>query len=119
MAFRECFPFSFPSLLDVKSVVEFYEAIRKYSTATNASAVIGDLPSLPRPPSVSVSWPSGNQPWRTPAALALSLPRPRLSLARMFQLWGDSKRPLLQVVRTLDETFAALRIKFPPFESLA
>jgi|SRR5580658_770868 hypothetical protein len=40
-------------------------------------------------------------------------------LARMFQMLGESTRPLLEVVRTLEEALAALgaeSAKFEPFE---
>ena len=39
-------------------------------------------------------------------------------LARMFQIVGERKRPLLKVVRTLDEAFAELGIQSPHFEPL-
>jgi len=39
-------------------------------------------------------------------------------LARMFQISGESKRPLLDVVRTLDEALAALGIQSTNFEAL-
>jgi hypothetical protein len=38
------------------------------------------------------------------------------ALCRMFQLWGQSRRPLLQVVHTLDEVFAAIGIRSSSFE---
>ena len=39
-------------------------------------------------------------------------------LARMFQILGESARPLLSVVHTLDEALAALGIQFAHFEPL-
>ena len=39
-------------------------------------------------------------------------------LARMFQIVGERKRPLLQVVRTMEEALAALGIESPHFEPL-
>ena len=39
-------------------------------------------------------------------------------LARMFQIQGESARPLLSVVHTLDEALAALGIRFAHFEPL-
>jgi len=39
-------------------------------------------------------------------------------LSRMFQIVGESKRPLLEVVRTMDEALAALGIQSPQFEPL-
>lgn len=39
-------------------------------------------------------------------------------LARMFQILGESTRPLLTVVRTVDEALAALGVQSPHFEPL-
>jgi hypothetical protein len=39
-------------------------------------------------------------------------------LMRMFQIAGESSRPLLHVVRTLDEALTALGAESPQFESL-
>ncbi|MGA8503289.1 MAG: hypothetical protein WB683_17180 [Candidatus Sulfotelmatobacter sp.] len=39
-------------------------------------------------------------------------------LARMFQIMGEHSRPLLKVVRTMDEALAALGVKSPHFEPL-
>jgi hypothetical protein len=39
-------------------------------------------------------------------------------LFRMFQLEGEHNRPLLQVVRTMDEAYAALGVRAPHFEPL-
>ena len=39
-------------------------------------------------------------------------------LMRMFQISGESARPLLHVVRTLDEAIAALGIQSPHFEPI-
>jgi hypothetical protein len=40
-------------------------------------------------------------------------------LMRMFQIAGESSRPLLHVVRTVDEALAALGVQSPHFEPLA
>ena len=40
-------------------------------------------------------------------------------LARMFQIMGETTRPLLHVVHTLDEAFAKLGVQSPPFELLS
>jgi len=37
-------------------------------------------------------------------------------LARMFQMLGESTRPLLEVMRTLDEALAALGAQSAKFE---
>jgi hypothetical protein len=39
-------------------------------------------------------------------------------LARMFQIIGEPKRPLLKVVHTLDEAFATLGLQSPHFEPM-
>ncbi|MGA8525080.1 MAG: hypothetical protein WB629_03290, partial [Candidatus Sulfotelmatobacter sp.] len=39
-------------------------------------------------------------------------------LARMFQMLGESTRPLLEVMRTLDEALAALGAQSAQFEPL-
>lgn len=39
-------------------------------------------------------------------------------LFRMFQIAGEDTRPLLQVVHTMDEAFAALGVQSPHFEPL-
>jgi hypothetical protein len=39
-------------------------------------------------------------------------------LSRMFQIVGEPTRPLLSVVRTLDEALAALDCQFPHFQIL-
>lgn len=40
-------------------------------------------------------------------------------LARMFQILGESTRPELQVVRTLDEAYRLLGVEFPEFFPLS
>lgn len=39
-------------------------------------------------------------------------------LMRMFQIAGESSRPLLHVVRSIDEALAALAVQSPKFERL-
>jgi hypothetical protein len=39
-------------------------------------------------------------------------------LARMFQIMGESTRPLLEVVHTMDEALSGLGVKSPHFELL-
>ena len=39
-------------------------------------------------------------------------------LARMFQIMGEHSRPLLKVVRTMDEALAALGVQSLHFEPL-
>jgi hypothetical protein len=58
-------------------------------------------------------------------AMADATSRPRIivapdtvgfGLSRMFQLMGESTRPLLNVVRTMGEALAALNIQSPHFQ---
>ena len=42
----------------------------------------------------------------------------QFGLARMFQTIGERTRPLLHVVRTIDEAFAILRVQSPRFDPL-
>jgi hypothetical protein len=102
---------------------ELYGVVRKYSIATDARAGIWDLSSVN---DLAVS--SGFV--RSLAELEPAMPdatKPRIivaptatgfGLARMFQILGESTRPLLQVVRTMDEALAALGVQSPHFEPL-
>jgi len=102
---------------------EFYQLAGKYWTATKPRAGIADY-----------SWITGvdasaemirrlaNQ---EPTADVTGCPRIIVAphnyafgLARMFQIVGEAKRPLLSIVRTLDEAFAALEVRSPYFEPL-
>jgi len=107
-----------------EAAAEFYREIRERSTATDASAGIWDLSSVTEF-AVSgefIRWLADQEP-----AMPDGARRPRIlvaptlegfGLARMFQIAGESTRPLLQVVRTLDEAFAALGVQSPQFQPL-
>jgi hypothetical protein len=109
----------FEGRLTDESLAELYEAIRKYSTATDACAGILDLSSVSEfVVSAKLIYQLAN---REPA-MADATTRPRFIVApatavfgtsRRFQLMRWSKRPLLRVVRTLDEAFAALGHSIP------
>jgi hypothetical protein len=104
-------------------LAEFYGAVRKYSIATDARAGIWDLS-----PVYDLAISSGFV--RSLADQEPAMPdatRPRIivapttigfGLARMFQILGESTRPLLTVVRTMDEALAALGVESPHFEPL-
>jgi hypothetical protein len=107
-----------------ESVAEFYQAIRKYLTATDASAGIVDFSPVTE---FVVSTEFICQLAEQKPCFPDAFTRPRIivapttvgfGLARMFQILGSSSRPLLQVVHTLDEAFAALGIQSPNFEPL-
>jgi hypothetical protein len=107
-----------------ETLTEFYEAIRKYATATDACAGIMDL-------SFASDLAASSETIRRLATREPAIPdatrRPRFivapsahmfGLSRMFQLAGERTRPLLEVVRTIDEALAKLGVKSAKFERL-
>ncbi|MGO9576966.1 MAG: hypothetical protein ACLPTQ_21865 [Terriglobales bacterium] len=115
----------FEGPLTDESLAELYRAIRTYSIATDARAGIWDYSSVTE---IAVSAEHIRQLASQEPAMPDATRRPRIivaptavgfGLSRMFQIAGESKRPLLRVVRTLDEAFAALDIQSPHFEPLA
>ncbi|MGA7930404.1 MAG: hypothetical protein WCA20_30960 [Candidatus Sulfotelmatobacter sp.] len=104
-------------------LAELYGVTRKYSIATDARAGIWDLSSVN---DLAVS--SGFV--RSLADQEPAMPdatKPRIivapttigfGLARMFQILGESTRPLLTVVRTMDEALATLGVQSPHFKPL-
>ncbi len=114
----------FEGRLTNESLAGLYKAIRKRSTAIDASAGIWDLSSV-------TEFLVTSDFVRDLAAQKPAMPdadnRPRFivapntvefGLSRMFQIAGGSSRPLLTVVHTLDEALAALGVQFPHFEPL-
>jgi len=108
-----------------ESLAACYRAIREYSTATDANAGIWDFSSITE---FAVSGEFIRQLARQEPAMPDATRRPRIlviprtavfGLGRMFQIAGEHSRPLLQVVRTMDEAFAALGVQSPHFEPLA
>ena len=102
-------------------LAEAYRMVRKQSTATDPRAGIVDLSSVT---GVALSAAFLREIARQEPAM-VDATRPRIivaptavvfGLARMFQMLGESTRPLLEVVRTLDEALAALGIQSPGFE---
>ena len=98
-------------------------AIRTRSIATDARAGIFDF-SLVTEVALSTAFvcelakqePAMADPTRpriivAPGAVAFGL-------SRMFQMLGESTRPLLEVVRTMDEALAALGVRSAHFEPL-
>src|SRR5580704_8224900 len=107
-----------------KLLAELYVSIRKYSTATDARAGIWDLSSV-------TEFAISNDLIRSLASQEPAMPdaarRPRIiavvgavgfGLARMFQILGESTRPLLKVVHNRDEALAELGVQSPHFEPL-
>ena len=106
------------------SLAACYRAIREYSTATDASAGIWDFSSITE---FAVSSEFIRQLARQEPAMLDATRRPRVlviprtaifGLGRMCQTLSEQSRPLLQVVRTMDEAFAALGVPSPHFEPL-
>jgi len=105
-----------------ESLAESYEGLRKYSTTTDARAGIVDFSC------VTESGASGElirELARRAPAMDAACPRFIITgrtvgfgMARMFQMTGEPKRPLLEIVRTLDEALAALGVQSPHFEPL-
>ena len=107
-----------------ESLVEVYQAIRRYSTATDASMGIMDLSSVTKfaVSSVMIRRLASQEP-----AMPDATRRPRIvvvpntvgfGLSRMYQILAEPTRSQLKVVHTLDEAFATLGIQSPHFEPL-
>jgi hypothetical protein len=116
--------FRFEGQLTDEALADAYRAIRKYWTATDASVGFWDFSAVTH---FAVSSESIRRLAREEPAMGDANTRPRFiivpatvgfGLSRMFQLIGEPTRPLLSVVRTLDEALAALNIRSPHFEPL-
>ena len=114
----------FEGRLTDESLAEFYLAARKYSTATDASVGIFDSSPVTEfaMSSAAIRRLASQEP-----AMPDAFRRPRFivapskvgfGLARMFQILREPTRPLLSVVRTMDEALAAIGVQSPLFESL-
>jgi hypothetical protein len=107
-----------------ESLGELYVAIRKYSTTTDARAGIWDLSSITEFAVTSdflrklaEKEPAMPEARRRPRFIVAPDPL-EFGLSRMFQILGESTRPLLKVVHTRDEALAALGVQSPHFEPL-
>jgi hypothetical protein len=114
----------FEGRLTDESLAEFYRTAQKYWAATDASAAISDYSSAEWAVSAELMRELANEE----PAVTDPANRPRIviaptavgfGLSRMFQIVGESKRPLFKVVRTMDEALAALGVQSPHFEPLA
>ena len=102
-----------------KSLAELYEASRKYSTITDAKVSIVDLSSVTEF-AVSTEFirrQARQGPARTNPRIIVAPQTYAFGLFRMLQLLGELTHPLLHIVHTLDEAFAALGIQYQHFES--
>jgi hypothetical protein len=114
----------FDGRLTDELMVEGYRAVRRYSTATDAAAGILDSSATTE---FAVSAAFVRRLANEDPAMPNATSRPRIivapaavgfGLARMFQITGEEKRPLLTVVHTLEEALVALGAQSPRFEPL-
>jgi hypothetical protein len=114
----------FEGRLNDESLVASYQAIRKYSIATDAQAGILDFSLVTE---FAVTADTIRNLARQEPAMPDAVHRPRVlvapathlfGIARMFQMMGEHKRPRLSVVRTLDEALATLGVRSTRFEPL-
>ena len=105
-------------------VAEVQVAIRTYSNETDAQAAIFDFSQVTE---FALSTPYIQRLARQKPSMKNAADRRRVivapegvgfGLSRMFQTMGESTRPLLAVVRTLDEALEALGVQSPRFERL-
>jgi hypothetical protein len=115
----------FEGQLSNKSAEEYHDALGKNWRATNPRAGIWDLSGVTEFTLASDFL--RNLAAREPVTPGLTS-NPRFivvpvtagyGLMRMFQIVGETSRPLLHVVHTIDEALAALGVQSPHFESIA
>ena len=109
-------------LLTDKSLGILYESNRRHCAVTAALGGIVDLSSV-REFALTTSCIqqlADQRPLIAEAKRSCIIVAPEdyaFGLCRMFQLMGEERRPLLQIVRTMAEAFAAIEIRFPHFAS--
>jgi hypothetical protein len=105
-------------------VAEAYRTVRKYSILTDARAGIWDMSAVTE---FAVSSQFIRDLANQEPAMPDAFNRPRVivaptpagfGLARMFQIAGEHKRPLLKVVHTIDEALTVVHAQSPHFEPL-
>ena len=103
-------------------LAEVYRAVRTYSSANDVRAGIVDFSPVSdwALSSAFLRELARKEPAMADAARRrLIIVTPAMvgfGLARMFQMLGESTRPLLEVMRTLDEALAALGVQSAKFE---
>ena len=107
--------------LTEESLGRLYEANQEHCSANGARVAIVDLSSVSEfaVSSGFVRCLADRKPAKAAFGCLCFIVGPAgyaYGLCRMFQLWGESRRPLLQVVHTLGEAFAAIGIRSPFFE---
>jgi len=111
----------FEGLLTEESAAAFYDAIRKYGIVTDARAGIWDFSKATESVASETIRRVAKQDPAMPANRPCFIMAPDshlFALSRMFQMSGEHKRPLLQVVRTLDDALRMLGVRSPHFEPL-
>lgn len=111
----------FEGLLTEESAAAYYDAIRKYGSATDARAGIWDFSSARENVASETIRRVAKQEPAMPVNCPCFIIAPDthlFGLSRMFQMAGEHKRPLLQVVRTIDEALRTLGVKSSHFEPL-
>ncbi len=111
----------FEGVLTEESAAAFYSAIRKYGAATDARAGIWDFSSATENVASETIRRVAKQEPAMPADRPCFIMAPDshlFALSRMFQMTGEHKRPLLQVVRSLDDALRMLGVKSAHFEPL-
>jgi hypothetical protein len=110
--------------LSDESLTELYEASQDYSNATNARVSIVDLTSISEF-ALSTTF-IENLAHQKPllgnikrCCFIVAREGHAFGLCRMFQLLGETRRPLLQIVHTLGEAFAAIGTQPPNCEPSA
>lgn len=112
---------TFEGRLTDEAAAEFYQAFERELVASNARASICDL-TLVTDFAVGSSFLRGLA-WRQP--ILLEATRPHIIVAptnagyglmRMYQIQGEVARPLLKVVRTIDEALSTLGVTSAHFE---
>jgi hypothetical protein len=115
----------FDGALTDESIEDFYRVIRQHWTAADARMGIVDFSTVT---DFALSSNLLRQLAKQEPCVPDPTGRPRVivapqthvfGLARMFQIMGETTRPLLHVVHTLDEAFAKLGVQSPRFELLA
>jgi hypothetical protein len=110
--------------LTEESLAEVYAAVRQYSIETNAYATIADFSAAVQ---VDLSEVFIRRLAREEPAMPRARDRGRIvvisddagfAIARMFQMFGESTRPLFHIVRTLDEALEAFGVDSSRFELL-
>jgi len=107
-----------------ESLAEVYRTALEYWAATGARAGISDYSSVTEF-AVSAEFirklanqdPAVTDPTNRPLIIVVPT-TVGFGLSRMFQILGESTRPHLEVVHTMDEAFRALGVESPHFEPL-